>query len=231
MVALFGGYLFYLNQGQDEQVIPNINSETQTTETGFNKAQYSYSEPGSLWWIVNKDLPMADDYVPAEMTAPNINLRWAKSAESMQVDVRIAKPLEELVAAAKKAGYDLMLISAYRSEAYQKQLYDNYVRAYGEAEANRFSAKPGTSEHQTGMAVDLGRTDGKCEIITCFGDLPEGKWLAAHAYEYGFIVRYLDGKEDVTGYMYEPWHFRYVGKELAAELHSSGLTMEEFFNL
>jgi D-alanyl-D-alanine carboxypeptidase len=214
-----------------EQAQDNRSAEQSPQQAGFDKSRYSIDEPGSLWWIVNKQRPLEGDYKPAEMTAPNVKLRWARDAETMQVSTEIAEPLESMDKAMRQAGLNVELISGYRSAAFQKELYDDHVRQYGQAEADRQSARPGTSEHQTGLVVDLGRPDKKCDLLECFGDTPEGKWLAAHAHEYGFIIRYLKDKEQHTGYMYEPWHLRYVGKELAAELHAKKQTMEEFFGL
>lgn len=113
------------------------------------------------------------------------------------------------------------LISGYRSYDYQTSLYNNYVAIDGEDAANRYSAKPGYSEHQTGLAFDIG------ELNYQFGETPAGIWLAQHAHEYGFIIRYPQGKENVTGYMYEPWHVRYLGDQ-ASSVYASGLTLEEY---
>jgi D-alanyl-D-alanine carboxypeptidase len=198
---------------------------------GFDKSLYPIDESGSLWWIVNKRRPLPEDYIPADMAAPEMKLRWADDAESMQVSTKAIPDLEALYRAAAGAGHELMLVSAYRSAGYQRQLYEGYVRSSGQDDADRFSARPGTSEHQTGLAVDLGRVDGECEIEECFGQTAEGKWLAANAHKYGFVVRYLKDKENITGYLYEPWHFRYVGKELADEIKQTGQTLEEFFGL
>ena len=150
----------------------------------------------------------------------------------MQVRTDTAAALEALFAGAKAAGVPLMLSSGYRSYAYQTSLYNGYVAAHGQAQADTFSARPGYSEHQTGWAVDVEPLNQQCDVDQCFANLPEGKWVAAHAYEYGFIVRYTADKVGVTGYSYEPWHIRYVGKPLALELHQKGIeTLEEFFGL
>lgn len=233
-MLVIGSFYIFLKVRDNDKTAEDDNKQTNSSEgiQTFDKTKYSIDEPGSLWWIVNKTRALPEKYIPSDLTAPNIKLRWEnKTAESMQVREVIRPDLELLYQASQKAGYKLMLVSAYRSYTTQKELYDNYVKTYGEEEASQFSAKPGTSEHQTGLVVDLGRTDHKCELEQCLGDLPEGKWLADHAYEYGFIVRYLKDKQDITGYMYEPWHFRYVGKDLAKELHNSGQTMEEFFSI
>lgn len=135
--------------------------------------------------------------------------------------------LEKLVAAARAAGVTLRVGSGYRSYATQASLFASYARRHGEAAASRFSSRPGHSEHQSGLAVDFAGADQTCWVDNCFEGTAAGKWLAAHAHEYGFILRYPKGKESITGYQYEPWHFRYVGRELAGALHQSGLTMEE----
>jgi zinc D-Ala-D-Ala carboxypeptidase len=213
---------------KNEQLSPNSQA---TKPQSFNKAQYSIDEPGSPWLVVNKQRPLPANYQTPELTTPDIMLRWAIDAETMQVSKMIVTSLEAMNDALLSAGHKLELISGYRSDSYQKMLYDSHVDQYGQAEADRQSAKPGTSEHQTGLAVDLGRSDKKCDLLECFGALPEGKWLNLHAHEYGFIIRYPKNKEQSTGYMYEPWHLRYVGKELAAELNANSATMEEFFGL
>jgi len=127
----------------------------------------------------------------------------------------------------------LNLQSGYRSYAFQSDLYNGYVRTQGLATADRQSARPGYSEHQTGLAADLGGTSAPgCNVAQCFANTIEGRWLADHAYEYGFIIRYPADKESITGYEYEPWHVRYVGVALAAEMHRRGIeTLEEFFNV
>jgi hypothetical protein len=99
----------------------------------------------------------------------------------------------------------------------------------GIEDASRYSARPGQSEHQTGLALDLASQSGKCTLSTCFKDTDEGKWLNENAWKYGFILRYPEGKEEITGYMFEPWHFRYVGKKEAKKIQDSGLTIEEYY--
>ncbi len=212
--------------------IPKSSSVITTVKpASFDKTKYSIDSPGSIWWIVNKKRPLPSNYVPNNLIVPDVALRLDKSAEQMHLSSTIAGPLKQMFDAASVQGYKLMLASGYRSVAYQKQLYDGYVAKDGQTAADKYSAIPGTSEHQTGFALDVGRVDHKCELDQCFGSTPEGIWLATHAYEYGFIIRYTQGKETITTYEYEPWHLRYVGTDLAAELHKNGLTMEEFFGL
>lgn len=202
-----------------------------TTAAGFNKSQYSLADPTSIWVVVNKTRPLPSDFVPPDLTAMNVTKRTDKSPEELQLRAEAANHMSDLFSAATADGINFTLGSAYRSYALQKLYHDNYAAHSGEAEANKFSAEPGKSEHQTGLAADLGAANGKCYLETCFGDSPEGKWLAANAYNYGFIIRYPKGKEAITGYEYEPWHIRYVGTDLAKQIQDTGQTLEEFFEL
>jgi len=125
--------------------------------------------------------------------------------------------------AAKKDGLSMRVISAYRTEDYQRNLYNNKVRTIGKVNADNYSARPGHSEHQTGLAVDISSTRGTFEYTAEF------KWLQKHAHEYGYILRYPRGKEWITGYSYEPWHYRYVGTDAAKIIYEEGITYEEYY--
>jgi D-alanyl-D-alanine carboxypeptidase len=194
----------------------------------FNKQKYSLDDPASPWVVINKQRPLSPKtYAPSDLTTPDVD---ASGVE--QLNATTARALEKLVAGAQIDGIRLSLASGYRSYDTQVSVYGSEVRALGQAGADRESARPGYSEHQSGWAADMSTTTGKCRLQTCFADTPEGKWLAANAYRFGFIVRYIPGKEQVTGYQYEPWHIRYVGTELSTEMHNSGVqTLEEFFDL
>ena len=128
-------------------------------------------------------------------------------------------------AAAYEDGISLYIVSGYRSYDTQYYIYWDYVSSDGQAEADRYSARPGHSEHQTGYAFDLNSLDQS------FGDTPEGIWLKENCYKYGFIIRYPKEKESVTGYMYEPWHVRYLGKDIATSVYNSGLCLEEYLGI
>ena len=141
------------------------------------------------------------------------------------VDATAYAALMQLQAAAQNAGYSIPLISGYRSYDYQAQLYNGYVARDGKEAADRYSAQPGKSEHQSGLAFDVGSIDNN------YGETNAGRWLAAHCADYGFILRYPPGKEHITGYMYEPWHIRYVGNATASAIMSSGLTLEEYLGV
>ena len=203
-----------------------------TVAATFNKAQFSLTDPTSMWVVVNKRHALQPkNYVPNDLVFPDVPLR-VPGNESMQVRKPTADALVALFAGAKQAGLTLMLSSGYRSYTYQVGLYNGYVASSSVAEADKTSARPGFSEHQTGLAADIEPATKTCEVETCFKDTPEGQWLAANAYKYGFIIRYAADKVAVTGYDYEPWHIRYIGTDLAAEMHSKGIeTLEEFFTV
>ncbi len=141
------------------------------------------------------------------------------------VDDAAASALAKMINAAAADGITLYQISGFRSYSTQQTLYNNYVARDGKAEADRYSARPGHSEHQTGLAFDLN------SLEQSFGETAEGKWLAENCWKYGFIIRYPQDKEAVTGYMYEPWHVRYLGVETATKVYNSGLCLEEYLGI
>lgn len=178
--------------------------------------------------LVNKAFSLPNPYVPKDLVEPNVQFTFKESLEKRKMRKEAAEALEKLFEAAKKDGLPLAGVSAYRSYETQTTLYNNYVKKDGEAAANRYSAKPGQSEHQTGLAIDVSGSNGKCAATDCFGNLPEAKWLKEHVAEFGFIIRYPKGKESITGYQYEPWHIRYVGVDIAKEIDKRGITLEEY---
>lgn len=197
-------------------------SETSQQQSNFDKARYSLTDPSSIWVVVNKQRSLDPlTYAPSDLVSVGGSQQLRKAA---------ANALTQMFADAREAGLELKPLSGYRSYSRQVTVYNNEVKANGQAVADTQSAKPGFSEHQTGLAIDIG--GGGCGIENCFGDTDEGQWVAANGYKYGFIVRYIPGKEDITGYRAEPWHIRYIGPELATEMHNTGVTtLEEFFNL
>ena len=141
------------------------------------------------------------------------------------VDPEAKAALDKMFADAKKDGLTFWIASGYRSYDRQYTVYNNYVAKDGQAAADRYSARPGHSEHQTGLAFDLN------ELTEAFGDSPQGKWLAENCHKYGFIIRYPKNKEHITGYMYEPWHVRYIGVDNATAVYESGLCLEEYLGI
>jgi zinc D-Ala-D-Ala carboxypeptidase len=203
-----------------------------TAPSTFNKNQYSLDDPSSIWVVVNKTRPLRPQtYIPSDLVIPKVSLR-VPGNESMRMRQVTAAAIEKLFGAAGTDGIQLMVSSGYRSYNYQVGLYGGYAKQSGQAAADNFSARPGYSEHQTGLAVDIEPQNQQCDVSECFADLPAGKWLAANAYKYGFILRYPADKVAVTGYTYEPWHVRYIGTDLAERMHQQNVeTLEEFFGL
>lgn len=213
-------WTFFGNDSPAEQAAP----------PAFDKQQYSLDDPASLWLIVNKQRSMPASYTPAGLRQPAVPVRSSGTSE-MLLRPEAAAAVEKMVVEAKAEGINLMLVSGYRSYGLQQSVYRGNVAREGQASADKTSARPGHSEHQTGLAADLGATSRLCQLEACFGETPEGRWLAAHAHEYGFVVRYPNNQQAIVGYTYEPWHMRFVGAELAAEVFKSNQTLEEFFGL
>lgn len=176
--------------------------------------------------LVNKTHPLPSTYVPSSLVNPRV-----LSANSLKTRMtqEAAKALEALFSKAKQDNIKLMAISGYRSYSYQESLFASNVIKYGSVEAaNQFSAKPGQSEHQTGLAMDVSSSSVNYALTQSFGQTREGIWIKENAPKFGFIVRYLKDKESITGYQYEPWHLRYVGKSAALEIASRNITLEEY---
>lgn len=157
--------------------------------------------------IANKTYPLPADYDPGDLLP-----------EAYDAFVR-------LVSAAAEEEIEITFLSGYRSYGYQKSVHDNWIDKYGEEEADRVSARAGHSEHQLGLAIDVN------ELVLEFAEKPEGIWLRENCAKFGFIIRYPRGSEPITGYIYEPWHIRYLGEELAARVTESGLTLEEYLGI
>ncbi|ANU12102.1 D-alanyl-D-alanine carboxypeptidase [Planococcus antarcticus DSM 14505] len=163
--------------------------------------------------LANKQHPLPETYAPGEVAEARTAFETMKSA-------------------AAEAGLNLSAFSTYRDFARQKQLYEGYVAKDGQQAADRYSARPGYSEHQTGLAFDIGEAGLEQHWASAsFGDTTGGKWLATNAHKYGFILRYPEGSEQITGYMHESWHFRYVGKDIATEIYQKDITLEEYLGI
>jgi zinc D-Ala-D-Ala carboxypeptidase len=195
----------------------------------FDRAALSVEDPASLWVVVNKARPLGTPgYAPADLVDVPVGHTWPPQLRQEASDAVVRM----FDAAASEAGLSLASNSAYRSYWAQTRIHDASVAANGQAYTDGLTARPGHSEHQTGLAIDIGSVSGVCSLRQCFGETPEGLWLAANAWRFGFLLRYPADKVPVTGYDYEPWHFRYIGTALAAELHATGVpTLEEFFGL
>jgi D-alanyl-D-alanine carboxypeptidase len=208
-------------------VAPTTVAPTALSTAPAVAAMPSIDTPGSLWWLVNRDRPLPAGYVPPDLVVPNVP--FAPGADHTQLAAATAGAFEAMAAEAATAGYELALKSGYRSEVEQQALYARFVKAYGRDVAATLAALPGTSEHQTGMALDVTLVGLPDDEV--FGGTPASTWVADNAHRFGFIVRYPPAKAAITGYANEPWHLRYVGVDLATEMHANGLTMEEQFGL
>lgn len=214
-------------QPADENKDTQTGTDDNEPGGGSDSSQDKPAQNQEYLLLVNKTHPLDENYKPEDL-APIKYFASDRSADSRYMRQEAADHFHQLVEAAKAEGYEIVMTTAYRSYGFQSILYNNYVQKHGEAEANKFSAKPGQSEHQTGLCTDVSSPSVSYQLTTDYGDAPEGKWLAKHAHEFGFIIRFPLGKEDITGYQYEPWHIRYVGQPAADEIYEQGITLEEY---
>lgn len=184
-------------------------------------------QPGSQLGLVSEIAPLSPSYAPPNLQP--VGVAHGDSSVTMYVSKELAGPLERLFEAAERAGYPLMASSGYRSIKDQQELKASYAKRLGTAMAERYVAQPGTSEHHTGLSVDLSDRSQSCadDSDTCGLSSETASWLKDNASSYGFILRYPEGKETVTGTAPEAWHYRYVGPALALLLSKSNLTLDE----
>lgn len=171
--------------------------------------------------LINKDYPLPEGYIPENLIDIGIPFDALPGDSKRLLEITAARSAFALFKAAVQEGLSLFGVSGYRSYKRQKELYTG----------SPYVAPPGTSEHQSGLALDLSCLSNHMKLNDAFADTPEGIWISRNASLYGFILRYPRNKEAVTGFPYEPWHIRYVGKELASCLTLTGMTLEEFYNL
>ncbi|KOP30517.1 hypothetical protein ADM98_07895 [Exiguobacterium sp. BMC-KP] len=181
--------------------------------------------------VVNKKYSLPIDYKPSDLVVPNVSFSYSGVLEQSYMRAPAAKQMEKMFAAAKSEGVTLNAVSGFRSGARQKVLYNNYVARDGKAAADQYSARPGHSEHQTGLTFDISSPSVGNGLTAALGDTKEGKWIANNAAKYGFIVRYDRGFQSRTGYTYEPWHIRYVGVDVATQIKNNGQTLEEYMKV
>lgn len=179
-------------------------------------------DPDNLLVLVNKNNKLYEKFIPNNLE--EINSNYSIGQKLLRKEAKVA--FENLCYDAKKLGFNIKAESTYRDYNYQKKLYQNYVIKYGLKYADNCSARPGHSEHQTGLAVDVRGSTGD---YNGFGITKEFAWINNNAYKYGFILRYPKGKEDITGFKYEPWHYRYIGNsDIAKYMYENNLTLEEY---
>ena len=181
-----------------------------------------------LYVLANKANYFPEDFKPKDLVVPDIPFSFSGENEKKYLQKPAADALTLLIRAAAEEGISISGVSGYRSIARQKVIYKYNVDNYGQAHADKYSAKPTYSEHHTGLCMDVSSASVNFGLVEAYGDTKEGKWLAANAHKYGYVIRYPKGKESITGYSYEPWHIRYLGVDLASYLYRNGLTYEEF---
>jgi len=184
----------------------------------------------SILVLVNKNRNLPSDYKPDDLVAPDVLFSFSEDVPKRYIREPAALALEKLFKAAEKEGHVLYGYSGYRSYETQRAIFERRAQERGIEEANKTTAFPGQSEHQTGLAMDITSESVSFRLATAFGQTEEGKWIKENAHLYGFIVRYPEGSEHITGYSYEPWHLRYIGRQAAELLHKHNLTLEEFFH-
>ena len=212
-------------------LLPAVNNPTPSQATSL--AWQSIDEPASTWIVVNKLRPLNQiKYIPKDLVAPKFGTLNA-NPYGRKLRKEASTAIYRLAMAMNAEGKGSLIIqSAYRSYAEQKTIHARQVEKYGLKAGEALAARPGYSEHQTGWAVDVSARGQGCQISVCFGQTKAGSWIAQNAYKYGFIIRYPKYATPVTGYQYEPWHLRYVGKGLAKVMHDDKVsTLEKFFNL
>lgn len=180
-------------------------------------------EASTYLMLVNKENTLSLKYKPKNLIKVNIDFLSNSTDEERYMDKEAAMSIEELFKTAKSEGINLIGTSAYRSYKTQVKIMNKNIKEKGLDYANNYVALPGKSEHQTGLAIDV-TNEARCFDKTSL----EAQWLANNAYRFGFILRYPEKKENITGYNYEPWHVRYVGKEAAKEIYNRDLTLEEY---
>lgn len=227
LVALIVGAVFIVKGCKKDENLPADDQQEQQTDTPEENTQKPpVNVDDELLTVVNPWNPLPEDWVCDLVTL----------SDGRRVDSRCYEAFEEMMAACRDAGYAPFLCSAYRTQETQQSLYDNKVQrlmnsGMGEEEAKVEAAKavaiPGTSEHQLGLAVDI--VDANMQDLTDEQENTETqKWLMANSWRYGFIHRYPNDKTDITGIIYEPWHYRYVGKAAAQDIFNRDITLEEY---
>ena len=172
--------------------------------------------------LVNKHRQLSSDYIPDDLVT--IDDEYVKANEEIEIERNVAKAFYDMAEAASKDGMELMVSSGYRSYADQEEITNTYLELYGQNYVDNYVAKPGFSEHQTAMSLDIAS-----KSVDTFVESNEYSWMMDNAYKYGFILRYPKSKEDITGYKCEAWHYRYVGKKIAKYIKEHNITYDEYY--
>lgn len=215
----------FQEESEEEEAEEKVVLPPETDEEGV------LLNPSDIETLVNREFRLPADYEPEDLVVPDVPFPFDEDDPKKQLRKPAAEALEELFREAREEGLELFAISGYRSYSRQETIFSANAARDGEEAANQYSARPGESEHQTGLAMDVSSPSNDYALTVDFGETAEGKWLANHAHRYGFIIRYPADKTDITGYQYEPWHLRYVGEELAMLLYETRMTLEEYYGV
>ncbi|WP_181349579.1 D-alanyl-D-alanine carboxypeptidase family protein [Thalassobacillus sp. CUG 92003] len=217
------------NNNDQDGSSDDSNQNDSNSGSDQNNSTPVVSNPSKLLVLVNKNSKLPGDYVPQPLVTPDVRFPFEEDLPKKLMRPVAANALEKLFAAGDQAGLNLYALSGYRSYDRQEAIFASNVERYGsEEKANEVSAHAGESEHQTGLTMDVTSPKVDFGLTVEFGQTKEGQWLKQHASDYGFIIRYPKGKKNITGYQYEPWHLRYVGKEAAQAIDSQGITLEKY---
>lgn len=218
-------------QNEEEPSVPTLESHF-FNEIKEVDGKLTIQNPLNILSLVNKQYALPDNYIPEDLVRPNVPFSFGdQDIEKSYLRKEAADQLKVMFEGAAKENIEIFAVSGYRSYDRQTAIFNAKVGQVGEEAATQVVAIPGFSEHQSGLAMDVSSRSNGLELTQEFGDTVEGKWLAANAHKYGFVLRYPKGKESITGYQYEPWHFRYVGVDAATVIFEKNLTLEEYFNI
>lgn len=219
----------YITSAPTEEPAIIVPTPTTEPEEPFVPATEMDLNPSSITVFVNKEHSIPKKYIPEKLVTVNVYFHLTSYDERTLMRPEAAQALEKLFASAEESGYKLCGVSGYRSYTRQYNIFTNNILTKGKEHTLKYSAAPGTSEHQTGLAMDVSCESLRYDLSTSFSETPEGIWLSQNAYRYGYIIRYPKNKSNITGYAYEPWHIRYVGKGLAKYLYENDLSLEEYY--
>ena len=223
-----GKNFFYTTKDQlkinDKDKIDYLKNTTYENKEG----KFIIKNTEDILVLVNKERNLPSDYIPKDLVVPNVQFSFKEDIPKRYLRKEAAIALEKLFKKAEKDDIVLYAVSGYRSYIRQKSLFYYEANKIGEEKAILLVAFPGQSEHQTGLAMDVSSQSINFKLRESFEDTLEGKWLKDNAHKSGFIIRYKKDTTDITGYSYEPWHIRYVGKDVAAEIYEKDIVLEEF---
>ncbi|WP_223702111.1 M15 family metallopeptidase [Sutcliffiella deserti] len=219
------------NQEEGEEAPPASEEQGEQVEpsTPEEEAIPVVANPSTITVMVNKFWALPEGYRPPDLIRPNVPFSFGdEKSDRSKLRQEAAESLEMMFADAQSEGIELYARSGFRSYETQNSIFQNEIATFGYEQAVLYVARPGTSEHQTGLAMDITAKSVNLELVESFENTVEGKWLANNAHHYGFILRYPKGKTNITGYAFEPWHYRYIGVEIATEIFNKEITLEEY---